>query len=190
MKVNWIKMLVWAALVWLVLGIFVVYKLNERFQAVAGKSHMDSIAGQPPIAQSSKMVPVVVVNMGQTGEMNTEKSLLHGDLYLLMKKVDSNSRVFFNDLDALQFLDSSQQGFISADNYPDVYNQLTIGQFTQGGKGFAEKTVGDMGVRSITVYPEPKMVDQYGQVIGDVLMANGNRYPLQVIEVEGKYLGM
>lgn len=188
MKIKWGKLFLWVAIIWLFGGLLLIYVLDTRHQAAG--TRMDSIIGGASASMHGKVIPVVVINMSQDGALNSENVLLRGDLYLLMKRVDATSRVFFNDLDSLQYLDNSQQGLISLDSNPDVYNNLLIGQFTRGGKAFNEKTALDMGVRAIDIYTEPKEVENYGQVIGEVVMANGNRYPLQIIQVESRYLGL
>lgn len=186
MKINWPQIFGIFVIILIVISFVLLYMLGTRFQSAG--SAMDDLFDTGTAIYHGKMVPVIVINISQDGAVDTEAALLRGDLYLLMENVDDKTKIFFNDVNSLQQLDEYQQGMLSSNNA--VYSKLEIGQFVHGGKDFNEVSLADAGVRAIEIYPAPKQLDKYGQVVGDVVMANGNHYPLQLIQVESKNLGL
>lgn len=183
MKINgtWVFLTLLLALMGL--GFVLLFMVGTHY--VGGGSYMDNLAeGQ---AAYGKEVSVVVVNLREDGALDTEAALFKGELYLLMQVLDNKTRIFFNDLSALQTLDEYQQNMVSANNA--VYKNLEVGQFSRAGKAFNEEGLEAAGIRALELYSEPRQKEKYGQVIGEVVMANGNRYPLQIVNIESKYLG-
>ncbi len=176
------------AIIFIVLlsGFSTLYLLNTHHNEAG--SRMDSLAsGQAAYGQQ---VAVVVVNLRPDGALDTNAALLHGDFYLLMGVLESNNqaRVFFNTLEDLQAVDDTRQGIVSEGN--PAYDRMEVGQFSRLGKEFHEETLKGAGVRAVEIYDAPKQKDKYGQVLGEVVMSNGNRYPIQIIQTESKYLGL
>lgn len=186
MKINWARIFAGIGILLVLVAIVLLYLMDTYRQSAAGSSYMDTLIGDKVTTQNG-LVSVVVINVSEDGALDTENALLRGDLYLLMQSLDDKNKIFFNDLASLQSLDEYQQGTISSNNA--AYDKLEIGQFSRQGKKFTEQSLMAAGIKQIQVYPEPRQLDKYGQVIGEVLMADGVRYPLQIIQVESKYLG-
>ncbi|MBI5448530.1 MAG: hypothetical protein HY939_07410 [Gammaproteobacteria bacterium] len=184
MKIN--GGMVFVVITFIIVIVFVVLLyLMDTHRELNGTTYIANLTGDQSITQQ-KVVPVVIINLSDDGAIDTEQALMRGDLYLLMKYVDARTKIFFNNVDDLQQLDEYQRGILNSGN--EVYAQLEVGQFTNHGRGFVEQSLVKAGVVEVEFYPEPKQFDKYGQAIGEVVMADGNRYPLQIVQVDSKYL--
>lgn len=170
-------------LILLFIGFSVFFPLRVRTPSLG--SHIDDHFSSAK-RMSEFDVPVIVVNPTQDGALDSENALLKGNLYLLIQKRDDHTKMVFNDLFSLQQLHENYQGVITPGDY--IYKDLEVGQYLKHGKALNEKSLLEAGIRAIEIYPENRQHDKYGQVLGRVVLANGNAYPLQIVHVNSKYL--